>query len=84
MTENVLELITKLHEERQIASVIVTHQIADALEVADRFVVLHEGEVAFDGSLEELRASTDQRVMSFLGPFRESWARVASKKFIAL
>jgi len=84
MTENVLELITKLHEERQIASVIVTHQIADALEVADRFVVLHEGEVAFDGSLEELRASTDQRVMSFLGPFRESWARVARKKFIAL
>ena len=84
MTENVLELITKLHEERQIASVIVTHQIADALEVADRFVVLHEGEVAFDGSLDELRASTDRRVMSFLEPFRESWARVARKKFIAL
>jgi phospholipid/cholesterol/gamma-HCH transport system ATP-binding protein len=81
-TQNVLELITKLHEEKAIASVIVTHQIADALEIADRFVVIHGGEVAFDGSLEQLRTCTDPRVVDFLGPFRASFQRVVRKHFL--
>jgi len=33
-------LITRLHDEKSIASIVVTHQIADALEIADRFVVI--------------------------------------------
>jgi phospholipid/cholesterol/gamma-HCH transport system ATP-binding protein len=81
-TENVLRLITRLHEEKSIASVVVTHQIADALEIADRFVVLHEGEVAFDGSLENLRESSDPRVAGFLQPFRMSFGRVSRKGFV--
>ncbi len=81
-TKNVLSLITKLHQEKGIASVIVTHQIADALEIADRFVVIHSGEVAFDGSLEKLRVCTDPRVVEFLEPFRQSFERVAAKNFI--
>ncbi|MEW5797233.1 MAG: ATP-binding cassette domain-containing protein [Candidatus Zixiibacteriota bacterium] len=83
-TENVLGLITRLHEEKSIASIVVTHQIADALEIADRFVVIHEGQVAFDGSLEALRASNDPCVTDFLGPFRASFGRVARKRFIGL
>jgi len=81
-TKNILSLITKLHQEKGIASVIVTHQIADALEIADRFVVIHGGEVAFDGSLEQLRVCTDSKVVDFLGPFRESFKRVAARNFI--
>lgn len=81
-TQNVLELITKLHQEKGIASVIVTHQIADALEIADRFVVIQGGVVAFDGSLEELRSSTEPRVVEFLKPFRDSAQAVMAKRFI--
>ena len=81
-TENILGLITRLHEEKSIASVVVTHQIADALEIADRFVVLHEGEVAFDGALEKLRESSDPRVAGFLQPFRMSFGRVSRKGFV--
>jgi phospholipid/cholesterol/gamma-HCH transport system ATP-binding protein len=81
-TEKVLGLITRLHEEKSIASIVVTHQIADALEIADRFVVLHEGEVAFDGSLEKLRESPDPRVAGFLQPFRVSFGRVHRKGFV--
>ena len=81
-TENVLGLITRLHEEKSIASIVVTHQIADALEIADRFVVIHEGEVAFDGSLERLRESSDPRVAGFLKPFRMSFGRVSRKGFV--
>lgn len=80
--ENILGLIMKLHQEKEIATVMVTHQIADAFAVADRFVVIYEGEVAFDGTLEELRASTDERVQQFLEPFRKSFTKVANSHFI--
>jgi len=83
-TKKVLGLIRKLHRDKSIASIVVTHQIADALEIADRFVVLHEGAVVCDGSLEDLRASRDERVIEFLRPFRESFGRVAAKRFVDL
>ncbi len=83
-SETVLRLISKLHNEKSICSIVVTHQIADALELADRFVVIDDGEVAFDGSLEELRTSTDPRVIDFLEPFRVSYGRVAKKRFVGL
>lgn len=81
-TKNVLGLIMKLHREKSIASVVVTHQIADALEIADRFVVIHDGAVAFDGPLDGLRQCTDPRVMEFLTPWRQSYERVARKRFV--
>lgn len=83
-TENVLNLISKLNRERSIASIIVTHQIADALEIADRFVVIQDGTVAFFGSLDELRSSRNEQVQSFLQPFRDSFEKVVSKRFIEL
>lgn len=80
-TSNVISLINKLHDERHICSIMVTHQIADALAVGDRFVVVVDGEVAFDGILEQLRDSQDQRVLAFLAPFREATVRVNLKRF---
>lgn len=80
-TENVLELITKLNRERQIATIVVTHQITDAIGFAERFIVIIEGEVAFDGTLEELRDSKDLKVLQFLAPFRLSFKEVLKKEF---
>jgi phospholipid/cholesterol/gamma-HCH transport system ATP-binding protein len=81
-TRNVINLINKLHRERPISSIVVTHQIADAFAVADRFIVIYQGEVALDGSLEDLRESTDQRVVDFLAPFRSSMEGVFRRKFV--
>jgi len=81
-TANVIQLINKLHTEKHISSISVTHQIADALAVGDRFVVLVDGELAFEGTLEQLRDSTDNKVRAFLAPFRESFASVERKKFV--
>ncbi len=78
----VLELINKLTLERKVSTIVVTHQIADALEIAERFIVIHAGEVAFDGNLIGLRDSRDPRVKDFLEPFRSSFAQVAEKRFI--
>lgn len=81
-TSNVISLINKLHDERKIASITVTHQIADALEVGDRFVVVAEGEIVLDGTLEQLRDSADPRVTEFLEPFQAAFRHVHQKKFI--
>lgn len=81
-TENVLILINKLTREREISTIVVTHQIADALSIANRFIVIHAGEVAFDGTATELRDSKDDRVTGFLEPFKSSFAGVAQREFL--
>lgn len=81
-TRNIIDLINKLHQQRSISSIVVTHQIADAFAVADRFVVLSKGQVAFDGSLEELRQSKDPLVVEFLEPFLSSMESVVRRKFV--
>ncbi len=80
--ENVLNLIRKLHEHKPISTIVVTHQIADAIAAGDRFVVIVAGEVAFDGTLDDLRECTDSRVRAFLAPFRSSFAGVAKRRFV--
>jgi len=80
--ENVCNLIRKLQSEKSISTIVVTHQIADAIGLADRFVVIYAGELVFDGNLEQLRDSDDQRVRDFLAPFKSSFGEVAEKKFV--
>ena len=72
-TEQVLELMTKLHREKSVSTIMVTHEIVDALSIADHFVIIYDGEVAFDGSEQELRTCTDPRVEHFLAPFKDSF-----------
>lgn len=81
-TEKVIALINKLQSEKSISSIVVTHQIADALAIADRFIVFVEGEIVFTGGLEQLRLCEDTRVKEFLAPFREAVAGVTDKKFV--
>ncbi|MBU8932583.1 MAG: ATP-binding cassette domain-containing protein [candidate division Zixibacteria bacterium] len=81
-TEKILDLIGKLHSEKPIASIMVTHQIVDALTMADRFVVIADGELAFDGNREQLHTSTNRRVKEFLKPFLTSFADVARQHFV--
>lgn len=81
-TEQVLQLINKLTDEKKISTIVVTHQIADAIAMASRFIVIHGGEVAYDGDLEGLRICDDVRVQSFLEPFRSSFAHVLERNFI--
>jgi phospholipid/cholesterol/gamma-HCH transport system ATP-binding protein len=81
-TESVLTLINRLTKEKSISSIVVTHQIADAFTLADRFIVIDDGEVAFDGDLVELRDSAEPRVIRFLEPFRLSFELVSDRKFV--
>jgi phospholipid/cholesterol/gamma-HCH transport system ATP-binding protein len=51
------DLVLKLQKERHMASIVVTHDLHSAKTVADRLVLLYQGEIAVEGTFEELRHS---------------------------
>ena len=59
------ELILKLQEEREVASIVVTHDLQSAKVIADRIVLLHEGNAVIEGTYEELEKSQDEFVTEF-------------------
>jgi sulfate transport system ATP-binding protein len=60
--------LRRLHNDIHITSVFVTHDQEEALEVADRVVILHEGAIEQIGSPEEVyEHPTTPFVYSFLG-----------------
>jgi len=59
------ELILKLQEERDVASIVVTHDLSSAKAIADRIVLLHEGNAVIEGTFEELERSDDEFVAEF-------------------
>jgi phospholipid/cholesterol/gamma-HCH transport system ATP-binding protein len=78
----VLRLMDQLTRERNIATIVVTHQFLDALAIADKFILIDKGQVAFDGSLADLKDSEDKRVTSFLEPFRASLRLMEERRFV--
>jgi phospholipid/cholesterol/gamma-HCH transport system ATP-binding protein len=60
------ELIIKLQHELHVTSIVVTHDMASAIKVGDRIVMLRQGKIAFDGTPEEIQKSTDPVVRQFV------------------
>jgi len=47
-------------------SVVVTHDMKSAFDVADRIAYLHEGRIYFNGTANQLQQSTDPFIQDFL------------------
>ena len=60
------ELILKLQEEHDMASIVVTHDLQSAKTIADRIALLHEGSVLIEGSYEDLEKSDNEFVSEFM------------------
>ena len=60
------ELILKLQRERQMASIVVTHNLHSARMIANRLAILNEGKVVIQGSFEDLQQSDIGFVKEFL------------------
>ncbi len=60
------DLIKKLKFQLKLTSVVVTHDMRLAEKLADRIVFLHEGRAVFQGTWEEMQASTEPIVREFL------------------
>jgi phospholipid/cholesterol/gamma-HCH transport system ATP-binding protein len=59
-------LIRELQRERNISSIVVTHDMRSVETVADRVAMLSEGEILIEGTLDELRRSDDPFVSKFI------------------
>jgi sulfate transport system ATP-binding protein len=61
--------LRRLHEEVHVTTVLVTHDQEEAMELADRIVVLNGGKIEQAGAPRELYdAPANEFVMGFLGP----------------
>jgi phospholipid/cholesterol/gamma-HCH transport system ATP-binding protein len=59
------DLVLKLQKERNLTSLVVTHDLQSARTIANRLALLHKGKVAMEGSYEELAQSSDDFVRQF-------------------
>ena len=60
------DLIVRLKNELGVTSVVVTHDMTSAFNVADRILMLHQGQFIADGTADDIRNSSDVRVKRFV------------------
>ncbi len=60
------ELILKLKRQLEVTSIVVTHDMKSAYKVADRILMLYKGKFIFDGTVEQIKNSTDERIQQFI------------------
>jgi len=66
MTAVITQLIRELSDALGVASVVVTHDMKSAFEVADHMIMLYRGKVVAEGAPEELRTTNDPLVRQFV------------------
>ncbi len=69
------QLIRRLNDSMGLTSIFASHELAQTLEIADHVVILDNGKVAFQGTVQEVRESTDPLVFQYVnerpdGPVR--------------
>lgn len=62
--EMVLEVMSRF-KEKGVSGIFVTHDIPAAKKICDRILILKEGKIGFNGTIEEFEASTDPFVQTF-------------------
>jgi phospholipid/cholesterol/gamma-HCH transport system ATP-binding protein len=60
------ELIREVQKEREVSSIVVTHDMRSLRTVADRVAMLNEGSIVIEGTLEDLKQSNDPFVSKFM------------------
>jgi phospholipid/cholesterol/gamma-HCH transport system ATP-binding protein len=60
------ELVKRLDNELGVTSVMVTHDVRGAFNVAERIALLSDGKIVLQGTSEEFRESNDPKVKAFL------------------
>lgn len=68
-------LIRQLNDSMGLTSIFASHELTQTLEIADHVIILDQGKVAFQGTVAEVRASTDPLVFQYVnerpdGPVR--------------
>ena len=66
VADSINRLIRRLQRHFGMTSIVVTHDMKSAFDVADRIAYLHEGRIYFHGTTAELQKSTDPLIQDFL------------------
>jgi phospholipid/cholesterol/gamma-HCH transport system ATP-binding protein len=66
MTDVVNDLILDMRARLNMTSIIITHDISSAYKIADKIVMIYEGNIVFDGTPGEIRSSKDPYVQKFI------------------
>lgn len=65
-TDSINHLIRRLQKRLAVTSVVVTHDMKTAFHTADHVAFLHEGQIYFNGGVEDLRQSEDPVLQDFI------------------
>lgn len=60
------DLILTLRDAMGMSIVVVTHELESAFKIADRICVLDQGKILLVGTVDEVRASTNERIQNLL------------------
>ena len=67
MTDSINRLISKIHKQEDVTSIMVTHELRTVFEVAERVIMIHDdGKIKFDGTPEQIKQSEDKVVQQFI------------------
>ncbi|NVJ59424.1 MAG: ATP-binding cassette domain-containing protein [Gammaproteobacteria bacterium] len=77
------EYILELKQAMEMTIVVVTHELESAFRIADRITVLDRGKVAICGTIDEVKASNDERVQNLLNR-RASREQVTPDEYLEL
>lgn len=66
MSRNIDDLIKDLNKKLGITSIVVTHDMITAFDVADRMCLLYDGKVRVEGSIDELKNSENPYLKQFI------------------
>ncbi|MEK7486682.1 MAG: ABC transporter ATP-binding protein [Planctomycetota bacterium] len=66
MSNTINDLINKIKEELQTASIVVTHDMSSAYRIADRIAMLYQGKIIQQGTPDEIRNTKNEYVRQFI------------------
>lgn len=66
VADSINRLIRRLQKRLGVTSIVVTHDMKSAFHVADQVAYLHEGRIYFNGTPDQLRASSDPLLQDFI------------------
>lgn len=64
-SDEISELMNEVQKKYKTSSIIITHDIECARNTADRILMLHDGEVHTEGTIEDFEKSKDPLIKSF-------------------
>jgi phospholipid/cholesterol/gamma-HCH transport system ATP-binding protein len=71
VSDSIDRLIVRVRDRLKVTSVVVTHDMRSARRVGQRILMLHQGRIYFEGTPDEVFASTDPIIHNFVNGISE-------------